>query len=57
MLVTDLMNEWIGVTMDEPPFGSLATKDLGYAQRPVLVGQATNLAVLTFNRDEDGEVA
>jgi hypothetical protein len=51
------VNERIGMAMHQLPPGPVAPKNQGHAQRPVLIGQSADLAVLTFDRHEYRHIA
>jgi hypothetical protein len=51
------VNQRVGMTMHLPPLRSFTTKDQGHPQRPVLVRQTAHLAVLSFDRRHDHQVA
>jgi hypothetical protein len=49
------MDERVGVTMRQLPFRSILSIDLGYAERPILPGQAADFGSLPLNHDENDE--
>ena len=49
------MNERVGMTMHQQPFGVVIAIDFGYSERPVLVGQAANFGLLPLDHDENDE--
>src|SRR5690349_9894373 len=55
LLQVNAMDERVGMTMHQLPFRAVFAVDLGYAERPVLVGQAANLGSLPLDHDENDE--
>lgn len=54
----DGVHERVRVAMHQLPVGSGgAPEDLCHAQRPVLLGEVTDRAVLSFDNGEHGQVA
>jgi hypothetical protein len=51
------VNQRVGMTMHLPPLRSFTTKDQGHSQRRVLVRQTAHVAVLSFDRRHDHQVA
>ena len=49
------MDERVGMTMHQLPFRAVIAVDLGYAERPILVGQSANLGLLPLDHDEKEE--
>jgi hypothetical protein len=49
LLQGDALDERVGMTVRQMPFRSFLAIDFRYAQRPVLVGQATNLGMLPLD--------
>lgn len=45
------------MAVHQEPLGLFAPEDQGHPQRPVLIGQAADLAVLAFDRDQDRHIA
>ena len=54
LLQADAVHERIGMPMDLPPLRSVTPKDQGHAQRPVLVRESTDLAMLSFDHHQHG---
>src|SRR6185437_11418639 len=52
----DGVDERVGMAVHQPPLRSFAPEDQGHAQRPVLVRQATYLAVLPLDHHEYRQV-
>jgi hypothetical protein len=50
VLHADGVHERVGMAVHQPPLRSFAPEDQGHAQRPVLVRQAADLAVLSLDR-------
>ena len=46
------MDQWVGKTMYWTPLRPFTTIDQGHAQRPVLVRQTADLAMLTFDHSQ-----
>ena len=53
----DRLHESVGVPMHEAPVGALATEHQGHPQRPVLVGEPADNAVLPLHARQNDEVA
>ena len=51
------MNQRVGMTMHQPPLRSFTAKDQGHAQRPVLIRQTADLAMLPFDHHQNDDVA
>jgi hypothetical protein len=57
LLQAHAMDQWVGMTMHQPPRGSFTAIDQGHAQRPVLVRQTADLAMLPFDHHQNDDVA
>ena len=51
------MHQSVGVSMHQSPVGTLATEYQGHPQRPVLIGQAADRAVLPLDTHQNDKVA
>ena len=51
------MNQRVGMTMHQPPLRFVAAKDQGHAQRPVLIRQTADLAMLPFDHHQNDQVS
>ena len=51
------MDERIGMTMHQLPLRAVIAIDLGYSERPGLVGQAANLGLLPLDHDETASLS
>src|SRR4029077_12424239 len=51
------VNQWVGMTMHQPPFRPFMPKDQGHAQRPVLIRPSADLTVLPFDGHEYRHIA
>jgi hypothetical protein len=57
LLDGDLVDQRVGVAMGQLPARALAAEDQGHPQRPVLVGQPADLAVLALDGHQNDQVA
>src|SRR5215218_335076 len=55
LLQSNAMDERVGMPMHQLPFRLVLAVDLGYAERPVLAGQAANLGLLPLDHHENYE--
>src|SRR5688500_11191278 len=53
LLQADAMNQRVGMPVHLPPLRSVTAKDPGHAQRPVLIWQPANFAMLSFDHHQD----
>ena len=57
LLHADRVHQSVGVSMHQSPVGTLATEYQGHPQRPVLIGQAADRAVLPLDTHQNDKVA
>ncbi len=57
LLHADRVHQRVGMSMHQSPVGTLATEHQGHPQRPVLIGEAADRAVLPLDAHQNDEVA
>src|SRR5918998_1976875 len=56
LLEAYVMDQRVGMPMHLPPLRSVAAKDPGHPQRPVLVRQSTDLAMLSLDHHQHDQI-